>query len=93
MHVANAFATDVVQTWPQLPQLFTSLVASSHCVGAAVGHAVRPAAQRSVHAPPLHAAVPIPAVGPGHVFPHAPQLFGSPCSSTHAVGLAVGQPL
>jgi hypothetical protein len=91
--VADALATDVVQTWPQLPQLFRSVAVLSHCVGAAAGHAVRPAAQLRVHAPPLQAAVPVPAVGPGHVLPHAPQLVGSVCSSTHAVGLALGQPL
>jgi hypothetical protein len=93
-HVGCAFATVVVQTFPQLPQLLRSLVRSSHSVGTPVaGHALRPAAQLRPQVLDLHAAVPLPFVGPGHVLPQAPQLAGSLVSSTHAVGAPVGQAL
>jgi len=35
----------------------------------------------------------VPLVGPGHVWLQAPQLVASCCSSTHAVGAAVGHPV
>src|ERR1700734_3113849 len=92
-HVAWAFATAVLQTSPQLPQLLRSVIVSAHSVGTAAGHAVNPALQSSVHAPAAHAACPAPLVGPAHVFPQAPQLLASSCSSTQAVGAAAGQPL
>jgi hypothetical protein len=91
--VACALTTFVVQACPHAPQLLGSVVVSAHSVGAAVGHAVSPAPQLSVHAPPEHAGCPAPAAGPRHECPQPPQLFGSSCSSTHAVGLAEGHPL
>jgi hypothetical protein len=93
MHVGPACCTAVVHTSPQLPQLLRSFVVFAHSVGRLTGHAVSPALQFRVHAPEAHAGCPAPTVGPGHVFPHAPQLFASCCSSTHAVGVAVGHPL
>jgi hypothetical protein len=93
-HVAVAFATLVEQALPQLPQLLRSLVRSSHSVGTpCAGHALRPAPQSRLQEPALHAAVPVPLVGPAHVLPQAPQFAGSLVSSTHAVGAAVGQAL
>jgi hypothetical protein len=93
MHVGVAFSTAVVHTSPQLPQLERSVVVSAHSVGLAVGHAVRPALQLSVHPPAAHAGCPLPLVGPGHVLPHAPQFVASCCSSTQPVGAAVGHPV
>jgi len=92
-HVGCAFCTAVLHTSPQLPQLFRSVTVSAHSVGLAVGHAVNPALQFRVHAPEAHAGKPVPVVGPGHVLPHAPQFVASCCSSTHAVGTAVGHPV
>jgi hypothetical protein len=54
-HVGCALAIAVVHTSPQLPQLLVSSVVLAHSVGAAVGHAVSPALQFSVHAPAAHA--------------------------------------
>jgi hypothetical protein len=93
-HVGDAFATVVVHTSPQLPQLPRSVVVFVHSVGLATGHAVSPALQSSVQTPAAHAACPVPLVdGAGQTFAHPPQLVASCCSSTHAVGAAVGQPL
>jgi hypothetical protein len=89
MHVGMALATEVVHTWLQLPQLLRSPVVSTHSVGVPAGHAVRPAAHTRVHAPPLHAGVPDPTLGPGHTESQLPQLFGSLCSSTHRVGFGM----
>ena len=91
-HAAELFGT-AVHTCPQLPQSFTSVVVSSHSVGLATGHAVSPALQVRPQWPVVHVACPPPLVGAGQVFEHPPQLFGSPCSSTHSAGDAVGQGL
>ena len=65
-----------------------------HSAGFVTGHAVSPALQSSVHAPAVHAASPVPLVdGAGQMFAHPPQFIASCCSSTHAVGAAVGHPL
>jgi hypothetical protein len=66
------------------------LVVSSHSVGVAVGHGVSPVLHASLHEAPAHDGCPPPLVGEGHFVPHPPQLPGSFCSSTQAVGATVG---
>jgi hypothetical protein len=74
--------------------LLRSVVVFVHSAGFVTGHAVSPALQSSVHTPAVHAACPVPLVdGLGQMFAHPPQLVASRCSSTHAVGAAVGHPL
>jgi hypothetical protein len=85
--------TVVLHVFPHAPQLLKSPIVSAHVVGFAVGHAVSPGLQLSVQMPAAHAGCPAPLVGPAQVLPHPPQLAGSCCSSTHAVGAAVGQPV
>jgi hypothetical protein len=65
-------------------------VVSSHEVGFAVGHPVYPGLHATVQPPGEQAGCPL--VVPGQTRAQAPQLSGSCASSTHAVGLAVGQP-
>ena len=59
-HVGDAFATVVLHTSPQLPQLLRSVVVFVHSVGLATGHAVSPALQSRAQAPAAHAACPVP---------------------------------
>jgi hypothetical protein len=74
--------------------LLRSVVVFVHSAGLATGHAVSPALQSSVQTPAAHAACPVPLIdGAGQTFAHPPQFVASCCSSTHAVGAAVGHPL
>jgi hypothetical protein len=77
-HVACAFATPVVQTLPQLPQLLTLVPVStqvpSHSAGALAGHPDK-------HVDPEQTGLPASAV---HACPHEPQLLLSLLVSTHA---------
>jgi hypothetical protein len=79
VHVAVAFAIDVVHAWLHIPQLFRSLVVSAHVDP----HSIAPASHPETHAytfpEPAQSGVPEP-----HTTPHAPQLL--------AVSIGVSQP-
>jgi hypothetical protein len=64
-------------TWPQVPQLFTSLpVATSHPLAGLLSQLVKPALQPPrPHTPAVQVAAKLGSVG--HTWPHVPQLFGS----------------
>ena len=74
----------VPQAFPHAPQFLLSVLVLTHDVPHAVGVA---AEQVEPQTPPLHVADPLPAVGPGHTLPQAPQLNGSLLVLLHVVPL------
>jgi hypothetical protein len=71
VHALDLHVFPAPQTVPQVLQLLGSEVVSTH----AVPHSFDVGAvQLMVHEVPLHAATPLPAVGPGHAEPQTPPL-------------------
>src|SRR5438093_2939069 len=73
-------ACPLVRSAPHPPQFCASVCVFAH----APLQAVSPLPQASPQAPPLHAALPAPNVGPGQTVAHAPQLLTSVMRLTHA---------
>jgi hypothetical protein len=72
----------VGQTWPQPPQLLTSVwVFVSQPFAALASQLAKPALQVNPHVPPLQVAVAL--AGVAQTLPQAPQLFTSLCTLVH----------
>jgi hypothetical protein len=78
-------------TCPQLPQLFTSPAKFTHEMLGSRPHSLGVVPPHVTPQVPLHVALPVPATGGGHVFPHPPQLLVSlpkltqaPCAPSRA---------
>jgi hypothetical protein len=80
-HAGCALATVVLQTWPQLPQLFTSLVALTQ---ESPLHSVKPMLHENEQALFTHAGFALARII-GQTLPHPLQLFGSLVGSTHVL--------